>query len=466
MKSFRLCVALLVCIGLSVFFSGCPAPASGGNPPTTYNVTYDANATGITGSVPVDTNSYPAGGTVTVLGNTGALTNTGYALAGWTTNPNAVGASVSYAAGTTYAMGSGNLTLYAVWIPNTLYFTSSGNTIVLTGQTLAGPTVLIIPPGVTSLGNAFIGCSALTGVTIPSSVATVNGALQNCTNLTSVTISAGVTAIGTDAFFGCTSLTSVVIPSTVTSIGAEAFDGCTALVTLDIPSNVTSIQDHTFDGCSHLANVTIPANVLTIGRFAFNSCTSLASVTIPTGVTSIGDSAFHASGLTTIATPNTVTTIGQNVFDSCASLTSASIASGTIGWYAFTQCPALTSVTLGNGVTSIGNFAFTVSGLTSVIIPDSVTYVGDQAFSADYNLANATIGTGVTYMNFTFVNCYALTTVVINASNPPTNSGPASGGNYFGNDTALTAVKVPANSVTAYKQSGYWSSWASLIVSQ
>ena len=46
---------------------------------------------------------------------------------------------------------------------------------------------------------------------------------------TIVIIPEGVTEIGDNAFKGCTSLESITIPKGVTSIGESAFDGCTSL---------------------------------------------------------------------------------------------------------------------------------------------------------------------------------------------------------------------------------------------
>ena len=52
-----------------------------------------------------------------------------------------------------------------------------------------------------------------------------------------------------------------------------------------------------------------------------------------------------------------------------------------IGGGAFRYCSGLTSVTIGNSVTYIGSEAFKYcSSLTSITIPDSVTYIGDSAF--------------------------------------------------------------------------------------
>src|SRR5450830_1857833 len=57
-------------------------------------------------------NPYNNGSTVTVLGNTGSLTQTNFAFAGWNTAAN--GSGTSYSAAATFTIGA-NTTLYAQW---------------------------------------------------------------------------------------------------------------------------------------------------------------------------------------------------------------------------------------------------------------------------------------------------------------------------------------------------------------
>jgi len=81
--------------------------------PVSYSVTYDGNgSTG--GSVPVDSNTYPAGAMVSVP-DVGSLTRTGYTFTNWNTAAN--GSGISYAAPMMFTMSSANITLYAQWAP-------------------------------------------------------------------------------------------------------------------------------------------------------------------------------------------------------------------------------------------------------------------------------------------------------------------------------------------------------------
>jgi uncharacterized repeat protein (TIGR02543 family) len=78
----------------------------------TYSVTYNAN-TSTGGSVPTDGATYANGATVTVLGNSGTLINTGYTFNGW--NALANGSGTARAAASTFTMGGAAVTLYAQW---------------------------------------------------------------------------------------------------------------------------------------------------------------------------------------------------------------------------------------------------------------------------------------------------------------------------------------------------------------
>ncbi len=79
---------------------------------TTWTLTYNGNGND-GGTAPTDASSpYDDGSTVTVLGNTGLLTLTGYTWSGWNTASDGTG--TSYAESDTFTI-SADTTLYAVW---------------------------------------------------------------------------------------------------------------------------------------------------------------------------------------------------------------------------------------------------------------------------------------------------------------------------------------------------------------
>ena len=120
----------------------------------------------------------------------------------------------------------------------------------------------------------------------------------------------------------------------------------------------------------------------------------------------------------------------------------------SIGDYAFSNCSGLTSVVIGNSVTSIGNDAFiNCSGLISVEIPNSVTSIGNDAFNNCSGLISVEIPNSVTSIgNYAFSSCRGLTSVVIG------NSVTSIGDRAFVGCSSLTSV-ILGNSVTSIDSS-------------
>ena len=308
---------------------------------------------------------------------------------------------------------------------------------------------------VVSIGYcAFYGCANLTSATIPGSVTSIEGsAFANCSELADVTMPDGVTDIGYYAFGWCYSLAGVAIPDSVTNVGECAFLACSSLTSVSIGSGVTSIGDHAFNACGALksfsvaagnlsyksvsgllltkdgkmlvkgvnGDVTIPDGVAGIGNSAFASLGGLNSVTMPGSVTNIGESAFYGSaGLESVAIPDSVIVIEKSAFE-CCSVATVTIGNGvtSIGPYAFNECIFLANVTIGNSVTSIGNDAFhNCQLLSSVTMPDSVASIGASAFYGCNSLGSVTIGSGVTNVGAAaFAACPLLESFSVAAGN-------------------------------------------------
>jgi len=248
----------------------------------------------------------------------------------------------------------------------------------------------------------------------------------------SVAIPEGVRIIGESAFAGGYEgnvLRSVVIPSSVTVIGYSAFRG-NQLTSVDIPASVSYIDGSAF-GYNQLTSVVIPPSVTTIGYGAFSS-NRLTRVTIPASVTSIGSAAFGSNtGLTAITVDpgNPAYTSVDGVLFSKDRKRLAAYPAGKGTVY-----------TIPNGVTVIGQEAFSGSQLTSVVIPGSVRVIEDWAFDGN-DLTTVLIPAGVTAIGRGAFYRNQLTTVNIPA-------GITTIGERVFEGNQLRSILIPSN-VTA-----------------
>ncbi len=340
--------------------------------------------------------------------------------------------------------------------------------------------------GVTSWEeNSFLNCTNLASVTLTEGVTTIgSSAFEGCTQLTSIAIPKGVTSLGDKSFYGCTNLASVTLAEGVTTIGSSAFEGCTQLTSIAIPKGVTSLGDKSFYGCTNLAsvtlaeglktigysafrncpltNITIPKGVTSLGDYSFYGCTNLTSVTLAEGLTTIGNSAFRNCPLTNITIPKGVTSLGDYSFYGCTNLTSVTLAEGlkTIGYSAFQNCTTLGgSITIPSTVTSISEFAFGGTALTSVYIYGNMTwndsfYDPNAAFDGCTKLETIVLGSDVVSLgSATFRGCSALKKIVLNGTSAIT--CPTGWGGVFYNTPTTTASIYLYGSMDASSADGW-----------
>ncbi|MDE7463469.1 MAG: leucine-rich repeat domain-containing protein, partial [Clostridiales bacterium] len=291
-----------------------------------------------------------------------------------------------------------------------------------------GFTSIDIPESVTSIGEyAFYGCSSLTSIEMPDSVTSIgNEAFENTayykdesnwvngvlyigrhlikvknTGLETYAIESGTLTIAEYAFYGCDSIVSIEIPGSVTSIGGRAFSGCRSLTSVGIPNSVTSIGESAFNGCTSLSIIKIPRSVKSIGKFAFYA-DLLPTITIycevdtcPEGWDSEWNGNYQFGHNPTVwncenndkdesgYAYTVVDGIIYKLKDGEAKLLyQSSNISGAVTILSSVYYRGETY-----DITSIQYLAFR-EGLTSIVIPNSVTRIGSQAFYECSNLTS------------------------------------------------------------------------------
>ena len=207
--------------------------------------------------------------------------------------------------------------------------------------------------------------------------------------ITEIEIAAGLTAIGAHAFEGYEKISKIELPDSVTELGEYAFNHCSGVTSVRLSNNLTEIKATALSDLG-TTSITLPDSLLYIRGKAFslsNGSGLKGDLTIPDNVQSIGEDAFvNNHGLTgNLTIGKSVKEIGRGAFSSCNFTGKLSVPGSVtkIGEKAF-MSNKFTSIQIANGVTSIGEYAF--SGCTSVHSIDlssiaQATY-GDNAFAS------------------------------------------------------------------------------------
>ena len=215
-----------------------------------------------------------------------------------------------------------------------------------------------------------------------------------------------VTSISNSAFSKSSSLTSVTIGNSVTSIGNSAFDGCSSLTS--IIWNAKECKDFEYSNTPFYYYYTNYDIRDQITSFTFGDSVEHIPAYLCSGM----------SNLSSVTIGNGVTSIGDDAFSGYSSNTSVYISDVAawcnISFYNKSSNPLcysnlylngelVTSLVIPEGINSIGNYAFcTCTSLTSITIPNSVTSIGFSAFESCIGLNSVNISDIAAWCNINF----------------------------------------------------------------
>ena len=162
------------------------------------------------------------------------------------------------------------------------------------------------------------------------------------------------------------------------------------------------------------------------------------------------------------ATTYTVTALANYALQNKPSLTSVTLPETVkkIGAHALRDT-GITSMLIPNSVDTIGGFAFYgCTALTSVELGNGVKFIDMLTFHSCSNLQTVKIGTGMIKMDYVFADCPLLTDVTCLAVTPPELYGT------FGGTTATAiataTLSVPSGSVSAYQGASTWKNFGTI----
>ena len=335
---------------------------------------------------------------------------------------------------------------------------------------------------VTAIGEYAFYYSNIKTVTLPDSVREIREAAFGSCGLEILNIGAGLQQIGNEAFSGCSKLSAINV-----SVNNPYFSSDAAGVLYNKDKTQLLRVPSAVEG-----RLTVAATVEEIGEEAVSYCGKLLDIILPAGLKTIGDHAFMGNGfLTQMAIPASVTSIGQGAFSGCRNLKHIYYAGTQVQWeqIAFGEYnevideatvhygevapevslqvdPALcysyevtdgeatitsydeswfTDVVIpqtlgGYPVVAIGEGAFGWTGITSLVIPDTVRAIGRYAFDSCYQLKSVEMGNGVQAIGaYAFDQCSAMESLTL--SNRLTSIGACA----FNLCKKLTQIELPAS---------------------
>ena len=253
-------------------------------------------------------------------------------------------------------------------------------------------TSIKLPEKLKYLGrDAFSACSELLSIELPETLTGIpENAFFTCYKLNSIKFPSKLEYIGNSAFYKA-GMTSVELPETCDSIGKSCFFLCPELKSIQLSSNTHFIGEGAFRGCAKLETFTIPEKIDSLDNNTLMDCSSLTSIHLPANLTKLGICVFGGTGIKsyTVDEENPSFQVIDNVvYDKEKRLLYAfpqgkseyTIPEGVIGiWGGAFYGTEISSVVLPESMKALDESTFAFSQLSSINFPEALIYMGPTA---------------------------------------------------------------------------------------
>lgn len=269
---------------------------------------------------------------------------------------------------------------------------------------------VILPAGLESIEDEAFKNSALTKIDL-TNVKFLGNKVFEFSELREITYSKYLTYIPERCFRG-SSLAEFEIPKQVTALKTGCFEG-TNLERIDL-SGIITLEEFVFFDCFNLKEIILSetiteipdgfcrrcqclekinlSHVQFIGTSAFSECSNLDAGNLSA---KIDRHAFEGTAVRNLDIKD-ISELDKGVYQNCENLESVTISGDrAIPDRLFSGCKNLKNVTIDEGITAVGDSAFSKTAVEKIILPSTVIVVRSDAFRECRQLREVILNDGL-----------------------------------------------------------------------
>lgn len=229
--------------------------------------------------------------------------------------------------------------------------------------------------------------SAYKEVILPKDLTAIDAGAFAGSEITAIEIPEGVEIIGDYAFYGCPNLDFILLPSSVKVIGKGAFSGCPKLEEVDMmETKVTAIPENCFADSPALGLVSFPSGIESVGSFAFKG-TSIDEIILPK-VKVLDPYALADMPMLRNVTLNRNAKYNEGTLMNNGRLERVSGVPTNVPALFAANCYSFVPSDILAGKSEVGNYAFSNSSVSELILGKGLNHIGDGAFSGMTSLTD------------------------------------------------------------------------------